>query len=946
MALQNPMTSGRLFEREEELAAIDVALARSAQGVGALVMIDGSAGVGKTALLEAARTNAEEAGLLVVRARGTELEQAFGFGVVRQLFDEVLRGGAFDPEVLFTGAARFAAPLLDVPVDGATAVPAEDPFAARHALYWLTANLAAQRPLAVLVDDGHWADSASLGVLAHIANRLEGIPAALIVASRIEESLPALDALRVQAATHGALLHVPPLGAEAAATVVRSLAPSADDALCHACHAASGGNPFLLRELARSMLEGEVSGDGVAEQSPERVTREIAARLARIPEAAGRIAAAVAVLGGGVPLRQAARLADVGEDEAIAAADVLVAKGILRGAHPLEFLHPLIGAAVYAGVGPAARSLDHARAARQLADEGESPERVAAQLLRCQPADDRWAYERLVGAAHLAAARGAADAVATYLQRALDEPAPPEHRAEILLELGAAESQFDHAAAVGHLREALASEIALDQRFAATMLLAGLLGQVARVAEAADVLEAQIDAFGERPDLRGPTEAAFLNITRIDPGTRHRGAAVLERLRRRVEEGDRDPAVLGTVAAEMGMAGDPVDRTVEVAERAVLGVSSSATTAAGWSWYNAARSLVMSERYDVASRALDDALERARSRGAVFDVGCVLTFRGELNLLVGDLANAEIDSRTLHEIAAGYGWPLGEGFAAGVLGEVLIDRGELAEAEELLTTGTFTGPAVALPHVYPYVWVILARGRLRLAQGRVEEAIEELREAGRRALGIDHVNPAAVPWRSRLAEALMQAGQSAEAGRLAADDLERARAQGSARPIGIALRASARVAGGDEEIRLLREAVAVLDPSGAAVETARAHADLGAALRRAGDLDGARDALRRAVDLSHRCGAAAVEDAAVAELRATGARPRRRATTGAEALTPSERRIAELAAGGQQNREIAEALFVTTATVEYHLRNAYRKLGIASRTELAATLAGGSASKR
>jgi DNA-binding CsgD family transcriptional regulator len=91
--------------------------------------------------------------------------------------------------------------------------------------------------------------------------------------------------------------------------------------------------------------------------------------------------------------------------------------------------------------------------------------------------------------------------------------------------------------------------------------------------------------------------------------------------------------------------------------------------------------------------------------------------------------------------------------------------------------------------------------------------------------------------------------------------------------------------------------------------------------------------------VADRCGAVAIQDAALAELRATGARPRRRTTTGAGALTPSERRIAELAAGGRQNREIAETLFVTTATVEYHLRNGYRKLGIASRRELATALA-------
>jgi DNA-binding CsgD family transcriptional regulator len=901
-------------------------------------MIDGPAGVGKTALLEAARAAAGDAGLLVLRARGAELERAFAFGVVRQLFDEVLRGPGFDPEVLFAGAARFAAPLLEVAVDGATSVPSDDPFASRHALYWLAANLAAERPLAVLVDDGHWADSASLGVLAHLANRLDGVPVALLVASRLEESQSALEHLRMQAAAQGALLEVPPLGAEAAAEVVRSVAPAADDALCHACHVASGGNPFLLHELTRAVLEGAVDGPGVAEESPDRVTREIAARLARLPGAAASLAGATAVLGGGVPLRLAALLAGIEEVAAIEAADTLVAKGILRSAHPLEFLHPLIGAAVYAGLGPAARSIDHVRAARLLAEEGESPERVAAQLLRCQPAGDRWAYDRLVAAARLAAARGASDAVATYMQRALDEPAPPDRRAAVLLELGAAESQFDHVAAVAHLREALASEITLEQRFGATMLLAGLLGQTARVAEAADVLDEQLAAFADRPDLRGPTEAAFLNITRIDPATRHRAADVIERLRARVEGGERDPAVLGTIAAEMSMAGEPAGPTADIAERAVTGVDATATTAAGWSWYNAVRSLVVSERYDVAARALDAALERARARGAVFDVGCVLTFRGEMYVHVGDLANAEIDSRTLYEIAASYGWPLGEGFATAVLGEVLIDRGELEEAERLLTEGTFAGPAAALPQVYPFVWVLAARGRLRLAQGRPEDAVEELRECGRRALGIDHVSPAADSWRSLLAHALVELGQTAEARRLAAEELDRARAVGSARALGIALRAVARVAGGDEEIRLLREAVAVLEPSAAMLELARAEAALGAALRRAGDAEGARDPLRRAVDLAHRCGADAIEDHALSELRATGARPRRRATTGAGALTPSERRIAELAAGGQQNREIAEALFVTTATVEYHLRNAYRKLGIASRTQLATAL--------
>jgi DNA-binding NarL/FixJ family response regulator len=935
MSLQAATPTERLLERDRELDAIRRALAQSAQGGGELMMIDGPAGVGKTALLDSAHDAAGDSDLLVLRARGAEMERAFGFGVVRQLFDEVLRSDRFEPATLFTGAARFAAPLLAIELDGnGTAAPPDDPFAARHALYWLLANLAAQRPLAVLVDDAHWADGMSLGVLAHVANRLEGIPVALLVASRSEESLEGLDVLRRQAGAHGTLLHVQPLGADAAATVVRRYAPEADDALCREAHVATGGNPFLLAELARAVLVGERSA--VSEQSPERVTREISARLGRLPDAAGRLAQAAAVLGSGAPLRQAAALAGVGDDEAAAAADALVAGGVLRSAHPLEFLHPLVGAAVYAALGPAARSRDHGRAAHLLDAEGASPERVAAQLLRCQPAGDQWVFERLVAAAEQASARGAADAVATYLQRALDEPAPPERRPEILLELGASQVLGDPLGGVAHVREALAGELELEQRFRATMMLAGVLGQTGFVAEAAEVLEQQFDAFIDRPDLRGQTEAALSNITRIDPATRPRAAAAITRMRRRVDAGvERDPSVLGTIATEMAMAGDPIEPTGDIAERAVIGIEGTATLAHGWSWYNAVRTLTVSGRYDAALRSMATALERNRERGAVLDVGGVLTFRSELYLHLGELTNAEVDARTLKEISLTCGWPLGEGFSAAWLGEVLVERGELEEAERVLTEGPFAPPAAELAPLLPYIWVLQARGRLRLAQSRPVDAEEDLREAGRRALAIGMPSPTVAPWRSLLACALLDLDQRAEAERLVTEELALARRTGAPRAIGMALRAAARLG---DEIPRLREAIDELRRSEARLERARAHAALGAALRRAGQAEEARTSLRCAVDLAHRCGADALEDDALAELRATGARPRRRVTTGAGALTPSERRIAELAADGQQNREIAEALFVTMATVEFHLRNAYRKLGISSRTQLTAAL--------
>ena len=194
------------------------------------------------------------------------------------------------------------------------------------------------------------------------------------------------------------------------------------------------------------------------------------------------------------------------------------------------------------------------------------------------------------------------------------------------LDLAAAEFlASDPDDAIAHLREALAGELDAEQRFRATMLLAGLLGQTGRVADAVDVLEQQLEAFAERPDLRAPAEAALVNVTRIDEAARPRAARVIERLRRRVDAGEeRDPAVLGTISAEMGMAAEPADRMAEIAELALDGFDLTVGTASGWSGYNAVRSLVVAERYDTALRFLDRALAVARQRGAVLDVGARL----------------------------------------------------------------------------------------------------------------------------------------------------------------------------------------------------------------------------------------------------------------------------------------------------------------------------------
>src|SRR5206468_6797662 len=200
------------------------------------------------------------------------------------------------------------------------------------------------------------------------------------------------------------------------------------------------------------------------------------------------------------------------------------------------------------------------------------------------------------------------------------------------------------------------------------------------------------------------------------------------------------------------------------------------------------------------------------------------------------------------------------------------------------------------------------------------------------ALGI--VDSLLYDWRAQLALAYHGAGGRDEALQLALDGLDRARVWGAPQSIGVALRALGLIEGGPSGEKLLREAVDVLSESQSRLEHARALVELGAALRRANKRSDSREYLRQGLELAHKLGASALEERAQTELAATGARPRRLMLSGLESLTPSERRVAEMAADNMTNKDIAQALFVTPKTVEVHLSSVYRKLEIASRAQL------------
>jgi DNA-binding CsgD family transcriptional regulator len=934
-----------LLERNDELARIESALADARTGRGRFVVVEGPAGIGKTALLAAARTAAAESGMRVLRSRATEMETNFAFGVVRQLFEPPLvEASELERADLLQGAAGAAAGLLGLPGAPPTEGPPSrvDPsFAILHGLYWLCANLAAVGPLCLVVDDTHWADAASLRYLAFLLTRLEELDAALLVATRPPEAGVDADVLTTLTTDSSAdVIPLSPLTRAAVAELLEArLGEAPDPVVVDTCLRVTRGTPYLVRALVTALSEG---GIGSAART---VGRSIRLRLRRLPEHAGRLARALAVLEQS-DLLEAARLAGLEELEAADAADLLATAGILESGRPLTFVHPLIRNGIYFELSSAERAQGHHRAAQLLAEQPGADARVAEHLLVSEPAADDWVVDRLVEAAGAAGKQGAHESEAVFLRRALAEPPPPGDRSALLLDLGMAEASAGLPGWPEHLQQAVDAAPNPAAAAEAAMVLAHALSRAHRYTEAVEVLDRTSSALDSRHvELALQLEAAAVLPALNDPVTAPSVALRREPLRERAA-GDpaAPPEVLAAAAFVSILTNEPAETGADLATRALLAEGSARPDSDSGPWFSFAAwfshitfSLLLAERYAQLRPLLDASIAQARVTGDGGRLAVGLRDRGWLALRRGDLGAAEGDARTALAATALPAPPMYRVMNGSLLIKVLVDQGKLDAAEQALAP---LDPEAGSG--FASAWGLrFARGRLRVAQGRVAEGLEDFL-----GLGVDLTRaivtcPSYLPWRSEAALAQLALGERESAGRLADEELELARAFGAPRALGVAKRAAGVVAGGDRGALLLREAIEVFERGDARLERARALADLGALLRRRNRRTEARELLRDALDAAHRSGARPLAEYAETELRATGARPRRVVLTGLDSLTASERRIAELAGEGLTNREIAQALFITARTVEGHLTSVFRKLRLESRDALPAALAGG-----
>lgn len=857
-------------------------------GNGGTVVIEGRAGVGKSALIDSGLAYGRAPGYDVRAARARSRDREVPGATIRRL-------GA-----LTTGDARA-----------------------------LAADLVAQagaRPLIVAVDDLHDADETSIDVLVEIAEQVEDLKLLLMVSLRPGQWRAGDQRLdRLHESAGEGVLRPRPLSAAGVARVLEEAGADPRPETVEEQARWTAGNPSLLAAVARS---------GGVRAIPDTVGAAVRRELRQLPSNEVSLARALSILGPPAPLRRAARLADLDRAAAELAADRLARRGLLAPGDPLRFHAPIEGAAIALAMEPFERARAHRDAARVLLEDGAGPEEVADHLLATSAAGDAEVVAGLAAAAEQALAAGDPDRAARYLERAVGEPPAAHQRDATVIALVGAEARGGRPASVDRLERALDRLADSRLRVEALRQLATLQFLRSEPDRAAATVRRGLDLCGGDDPLRDALLGEHLAAASFVPRLRPAAAARLGEIMEVIATGGSPPGdsgLLVQVVGAMAVGGTARSAVLELVE-------SLLRTEPAWDgppfglfadWIVGACLHVddLERAEQVATGFHDD----ARRAGDVVRQGMTNYRLGLIRLHQGRLPEAvtrlEAALRRRDD-----GWTSVVPWAAAALSVAQVQRGRLGDAARALDHARDADPDGLHAGV-----LLEARGHLALATGDPAAALAHYEASGRHLADCFLIDaPTMITWRADAAFAISAQHGDLRRARLLADTvLDRARATGGPRQQARALRAGAAARPGTQQaLRLLEEARSVTAAVAPRLERVHVLADLGAALLAAGDPKAARDPLKEALEAAEAGGIDALAVRVRRLLRATGTRPRRSARAGAGTLTAAELQVATLAASGHSNRKIAEIVTVSERTVESHLYNAFGKLGVHRREDL------------
>lgn len=916
-----------MLERDDELGLVNAALRLASSGDGRVIAIGGSLGNGKTALLRSLASLPSAAGMRVLQAGASPLEQDFAFGVVRQLLEPALGSAAED---VWNGAASLVRSVFAAEALEESARSAATADAALFGLHVLVGNLSAERPLLILVDDLHWVDHPSLRWLSHLAKRITSLPVALVVT--IREGDPMADVLLVdeivaQAAHQARPRSLSPLGS--AAIVRARLGQHCDDEFALACHEASDGNPMFLTALVHDL---EASGtpplrenvDVVCAMRPAQSRDRLIACLRAQPDPVRQLATALAVLRDHTDLPLAGKLAGLDDTATAEAARALRKLGLLVYE---RFAHQGVQDAAEDMMTASERDDAHAHAVRLLLDHGKCDEQVANQLLAITTPQGPWVVDVLRTAADTAGRRGAPDVAARYLRRALlDTSVDGEDRAKVLVDLATVERGFDMQAAVRHISYAIPLLDKARDRAAAVIRLAPTV-----LADVGSPVVAMLDQIGDEiggPDRLGGVDREL--ALRIEARLRHVGetnSAELASTVARLTALGPTPPVATTAERELVtvlLHAATLSARVPAAQLTVLGERVLAREPASPAHvYTAVPLLVVvlaaADSSQTLTTWLDMALGLARSQGDAAGQAMIRTEQSLVFLRSGRQAEAAAAAADAFELGA-LNWNAAGDTTAIVSGMVALHLRDPVLTEQLLSAFGEQRTNACLNAI-----VGMLRGSAAELRGDLPTAAAALLDCGRQLDRSGWRNPVLFPWRSSAALIQRRLGELDSAFELAEEERLIAQAWGAPSGVGRALRVLGALWGERRGLELSREAVDVLEGSTHRLEFARA-------LRQYAEMSADSKVWRRCLQVAVDCGATSIADLARTALGVNSP------AKSAPRLTKAERKVALFAVAGVANRHIADELGVTSRAVEKHLTNAYRKLGIRRRVELGEAL--------